>query len=280
MSLRALALNWRIDGPDATAFLALVAAIGTLYLLAAARGNSRDRRGRRWPRGRSVCFIAGLGVLVVDLYSGIGAQADERLSAHMLEHMVIWVIAAPLLAAGAPVRLAFYSLPRRGRRTLARWLHSSIVSAITAPTGSILLFSAALMVTHIPAIYGLALINPDVHEVEHGLYLLTSLLVWAPLLGVDPLPHRPGPRGRLACMAACMLPMIAIAVWLGTASDAVYSQYLHALGARALADQHLAATIMWAGGLPAFIAPFLVPKLTSARAPADRTRPAMTSAST
>jgi cytochrome c oxidase assembly factor CtaG len=206
MSLRALALNWRIDGPDATAFLVLVGAIGTLYLLATARGNSRDRRGRRWPRGRSVCFIAGLGVLVVDLYSGIGAQADERLSAHMLEHMVIWVIVAPLLAAGAPVRLAFYSLPRRGRRTLARWLHSSTVSAITDPIGSILLFSAALIVTHLPAIYGLALSNPYVHEAEHGLYLLTSLLVWAPLIGVDPVPHRPGPRGRFAWMGACRLP--------------------------------------------------------------------------
>jgi cytochrome c oxidase assembly factor CtaG len=128
-------------------------------------------------------------VLVVDLYSGIGTQADERLSAHMLEHMVIWVIAAPLLAAGAPVRLAFYSLPRGARRTLGRCLHSRIVSAITAPTVSILLFSAALMVTHIPAIYGLALSNPRVHEIEHGLYLLASVLVWAPLLGVDPLPH-------------------------------------------------------------------------------------------
>jgi hypothetical protein len=60
MSLRALALDWRIDGPDATAFLVLVAATGTLYLLAAARGNSRDRRGRRWLRGRSLCFMAGL----------------------------------------------------------------------------------------------------------------------------------------------------------------------------------------------------------------------------
>jgi putative membrane protein len=263
MSLRAVALNWRIDGPDATAFLVLVGAIGTLYLLATARGNSRDRRGRRWPRGRSGCFIAGLGVLVVDLYSGIGAQADERLSAHMLEHMVIWVIVAPLLAAGAPVRLAFYSLSRRGRRTLARWLHSRPVSAITTPTGSILLFSAALIVTHLPAIYGLALSNPYVHEAEHGLYLLTSLLVWAPLIGADPVPHRPGPRGRLAWMGACTLPMVAIAVWLGTAPDAVYSHYLHALGARALADQHLAATIMWAGGLPAFLAPLLARRLMS-----------------
>ena len=64
-------------------------------------------------------------------------------------------------------------------------------------------------------------------------------------------------------MGACVLPMVAIAVWLGTASDAVYSQYLDALGARALADQHLAATIMWAGGLPAFLAPLLAPRLMS-----------------
>lgn len=96
-----------------------------------------------------------------------------------------------------------------------------------------------MIVTHLPAIYGLALINPDVHEAEHGLYLLTSLLVWAPLIGVGPVPHRPGPRGRFAWMGACMLPMVAIAVWLGTAPDAVYSHYLHALGAHALADQHL-----------------------------------------
>lgn len=160
------------------------------------------------------------------------------------------------------MRLAFYSLPRRGRRTLARWLHTSTVSAITSPTGSISLFSAALLVTHLPAIYGLALSNSYVHELEHGLYLLTSLLVWVPLLGVDPLPHRPGPRGRFAGMGACMLPMVAIAVWLGTAPDAVYSHYVQALGARALADQHLAATIMSVGGLPAFLTLVIATRLT------------------
>jgi cytochrome c oxidase assembly factor CtaG len=130
-----------------------------------------------------------------------------------------------------------------------------------------LLFSAALIITHLPAIYGLALSNPYVHEAEHGLYLVTSLLVWAPLIGVDPVPHRPGPRGRFVWMGACMLPMVAIAVWLGTAPDAVYSHYLHALGAGALADQHLAVTIMWAGGLPAFLAPLLPPRLMSVRIP-------------
>jgi cytochrome c oxidase assembly factor CtaG len=114
MSLRAFVLDWSLDGPAGAAFLEVVVAIGAAYLLAAARGSRRDRRHRTWPRKRSAFFVAGLVVLVVDLYSGIGTEADVRLSVHMLEHMVMWVVVAPLLAAGAPVRLAFFALRARG----------------------------------------------------------------------------------------------------------------------------------------------------------------------
>ncbi|HYB31161.1 MAG TPA: cytochrome c oxidase assembly protein [Solirubrobacteraceae bacterium] len=255
--MRALALDWSLDGPVGEAFLVLSAAAGLVYLLAANVGSRRDRRRRTWPRGRTACFLAGLAVLVVDLYSGIGTEADTRLSIHMVEHMVMWVVVAPLLAAGAPVRLAFFALPRPNRRALARWLHSRGVSAVTGPVGSVSLFTAVLLISHLPVVYGLALRNDYVHEAEHGLYLLTALLVWAPLLGVDPLPHRLGPRGRLVCMGACMLPMALIALWLGTAPDPVYSHYLHTLGPAALRDQRVAATIMWAGCLPAFGVPAL-----------------------
>lgn len=258
MSLRTLALDWTIDGPVGAAFLVLVAAMAAIYLGAAAYGGRRDRRGRSWPQRRSVCFLAGLGLLVVDLYSGIGTQADVRLSVHMIEHMVLWVVVAPLLAAGAPVRLAFYALPRGGRRQLARWLHSRTVERLTRPLASVLLFSVVILVTHVPAVYGLALSNDYVHEAEHGLYLFVAILVWAPLLGVDPLPHRPGPRTQLVCMVACMLPMLLIAVWLGRAGHPVYGHYLGTLGPAALHDQRLAATIMWAAALPAFAVPALV----------------------
>jgi len=255
--MRALALDWSLDGPVGEAFLVLTVAAGLLYLLAARVGSHRDRRRRTWPHRRTACFLAGLIVLLVDLYSGIGTEADARLSIHMVEHMVMWVVVAPLLAAGAPVRLALFALPRPNRRALGRCLHTRAVSAVTGPVGSVSLFTAVLLISHLPIVYGLALRNDYVHEAEHGLYLLTALLVWAPLLGVDPLPHRPGPRGRLVCMAACMLPMALIALWLGTAPDPVYSHYLHTLGPAALRDQRAAATIMLAGCLPAFAVPAL-----------------------
>ena len=269
MSLRTLALDWSLDGPVGAAFLVLVAGVAAAYLGAAAYGSRRDRRRRAWPRRRSACFIAGLALLVIDLYSGIGTQADVRLSAHMVEHMVMWVLVAPLLAAGAPVRLAFFALPRPGRRVLAGWLHSRPVDLLTRPLGSVALFSAVLLTTHIPAVYGLTLQNDYVHEAEHGLYLLTALIMWAPLLGVDPLPHRPGPRAQAACMAGCMVPMALIAVWLATAHAPVYGHYLDALGPGALHDQRLAATIMWVAGLPAFGVPALIRAVApEARSPA------------
>jgi putative membrane protein len=255
MNLRALALNWTLDGPVGVAFLVLLFALAVLYLLAAERGRRRDRRGRRWPVNRTACFLTGLTVLVVDLYSGIGTGADTRLSVHMLEHMIIWLVVAPLLAAGAPVRLAFFALPRDGRRTLSRWLHSRPVSVLTSPVGSVSLFAAVLLVAHLPAVYGLTLSNDYLHALEHGLFLVTSVLVWAPVIGADPLPHRQTARGQLACMVACMIPMAVLAAWLSSASGAVYGHYVGLLGPSALSDQRVAALIMWVGGVPAFAVP-------------------------
>jgi putative membrane protein len=257
MSLRAFALDWSVGGPVGTAFLVVVVAVGAAYLAAAARGSRRDRRHRRWPRTRSAFFVAGLVVLVVDLYSGIGTEADVRLSVHMVEHMVMWVVVAPLLAAGAPVRLAFFALPRDGRRRLARWLRSRLASTLTRPGVTVLIFSGVLLLSHLPAIYGLTLRNDYVHEAEHGLYLITAVLMWASMLGVDPLPHRASARGELACMVGCMLPMALIALWLAAAPDPVYGHYLGTLGPAVIHDQRLAAAVMFAGSLPAFSVPVL-----------------------
>jgi cytochrome c oxidase assembly factor CtaG len=131
------------------------------------------------------------------------------------------------------------------------------VGCLTGPIGSVALFSAVILVCHVPAVYGLAVSNNYVHEAEHGVFLLASVIMWAPVLGSDPLPRRAGPVCRAAGMVLCMVPMALIAIWLQRAPHVVYAHYAGSLAQSALADQHLAATIMWCAGLPALAVPAL-----------------------
>jgi cytochrome c oxidase assembly factor CtaG len=184
----------------------------------------------------------------------------------MVEHMLIWLAAAPLLVAGAPIRLALFALGRHGRRRLSAALHSRAVIALAGPTLSTVLFSTVVVVSHLPVVYDLTLESELAHVTEHALYLLTAVLVWAPLIGADPLPHRPRPSGRCLCVLACMVPMAAIAVWLLAAGAPVYAPYEAALGpGAALDDQRLAGAIMLAAGVPA---------LALVSLPSPRPRPA------
>jgi putative membrane protein len=263
-----LALEWRLDGETVGVLIDAVA-IAAVYLFAVAYGEAHDRRSRRWPLDRTALFLCGVALFAVDLGSGIGAEADQRLSVHMLEHMVLWVGVAPLLVAGAPVRLALFALPPPGRRRLGRWLRSRPLRVLTSPLGSVSLFAAVMLVTHVPAVYGFALTHSTAHEAEHALYIASAMFLWAPLIGADPLPHRPSVEVRWACVAGCMVPMVAIAIWLATAGQPLYGHYVSTLGPAALSDQRLAATVMWAAGLPAL----LIAELVRVRGLARMTRP-------
>ena len=203
-------------------------AAGVVYLAAAELGRRRDRRSRRWPLGRTACFLGGLAVLLVALDSAIGAGADEHLTDHLVEHMLIWLVVAPLLVAGAPIRLA--------------------------------LFATVVVTTQMPGVFDLTLENDLVHVTEHAAYLLTAVLVWAPLVRADPLPHRVGIGGRCWCVAACMVPMAAVSIWLLAAGAPVYGPYREALGtATALHDQRVAGVIMLAAAAPALALALLAP---------------------
>ena len=254
MSVSGFFTEWELDGTVGLIFTLLTAAVGVAYLVATEVGRRRDRRSRRWPRARTASFLGGLALLLFAIDSGVGAQADTRLSAHMVEHMLIWLAAAPLLVAGAPLRLAFFALASRGRRRLAGVLRSRPVEAITGPVWSTAIFSVVILVTHLPVVYDLTLRNDLVHVCEHALYLLAACLVWAPLIGADPLPHRPGPAVRATCVIACMVPMGLVSIWLLLAHAPVYSPYGQVLGAAAAVhDQRVAGLIMLVAGLPAFV---------------------------
>jgi putative membrane protein len=204
--------------------VAVLAVYAALYALGV-------RRVRRWPAWRSACFAGGLGLIGVALL----APLDDRLSGHMAQHLILGVAAPLCLAASAPARLALGAL--RDPRPLARVLR---VLPVTPLTGWIA-FTAVLLGTHLTGLFELGVRHPLVHGLEHLALLAAGLLFWIPLVGADPLPHRPGPAARLAWLLAAMPPMGLVGARLLTGGVA-YSSY------PSLADQRTAAGVMWGAG--------------------------------
>jgi putative membrane protein len=233
--------SWSAD-PGLIALLAITAGA---YLF----GVTRARR--RWSTWRTTSFLAGLLVLALALLSGIDRYADELLSDHVIQHLLLVLVAPTLLLLGAPVRLALAGCPPRGRAVLGDVLSSRAVRALGRPLVGFTVFSLTVLATHLTGLFELALEHPLIHTFEHALYFWAGILLLAPLIGADPLPHRPGPVARFCWLMGAMIVMAIPGALLTFAPTIRYAFYLRpaqALGRSPLTDQHLAGAIMWVGG--------------------------------
>jgi cytochrome c oxidase assembly factor CtaG len=221
-----------------------LACAAVLYLIATGRAS------RPWPRRRTFSFLAGLGGLLVALQSGVDAYDDRLLSVHMVQHMLILLLAPLLLHAGRPVVLALAAAPRARRAGAARFM--ARIRPFTAPAPALVAFALVVVLTHLPAFYNAALRHAWIHYVEHLLYLLAGLVMWSPLVDGDPAPrHRLSGLGRLVYLIVAMLPMALVGAYLNRHASLVYPAYgpsARALGISALDDQAQAGAIMWVVG--------------------------------
>ncbi len=234
--------------------LALLLAAGLAFAAAA-------RRRARWPRRRTAAAVAGLAALGLAMAPVVDERAGALLSMHMVQHALLALVAAPLLVASAPVRLALGTLPRAPRRRLARLLHGRALRALARPLPGLAIFVVALAVVHLPPVYEAALRAPLVHAATHALLLWSAIALWVPLVGADPIPRQAGAVTRVGVLIAAMAAMGALGAALAALPRLAYPAYAAptiALGHDPLADQVLAGGIMWVGGmvvvLPALLA--------------------------
>ena len=221
-----------------------MACVAGLYLLGARRAAGR------WPWRRSVSFLAGLACLLAALQSGIDAYDDRLLSVHMVQHMLILLLAPLLLLGGRPVVLGLAALPPARRSGPARLLART--RPFTTPAAGLAVFAGVVVLTHLPGFYDAALRHDWIHYAEHLLYMLAGLVMWSPLVDADPSPrHRLSGLGRLVYLILAMLPMALVGAYLNRHASLVYPAYgppAGALGISALDDQAQAGAIMWVLG--------------------------------
>ena len=212
----------------------VVAAAAWLYL----RGV---RRTRGWPRRRSWCASLGLVTLFV---AGAGPPAVYEGSwfwVHMVQHLLLTLVAAPLLAFSAPAALVLRAGSTRARDALLRAVHARPVRALTHPVVTWAGFGFVMWVTHYSPLYDAALHDDAWHALEHALYLGAALLFWAPVAGLDPTRRVARPL-RVAYLLAAIPVQSFLGLAIYSANAPLYDHYA------SIDDQRTAGAVMWIGG--------------------------------
>jgi putative membrane protein len=246
-SLAGALLAWQFEAHE---LLPLIAA--ALLFRLAERRVARDHPRNPHPRWRAWCWYAGLGVLLVALQSPIGTYDTTLFSVHMVQHLLMAMVAAPLLALGAPITLLLRVVsPRTRQRWVLPVLHSLPMRAISFPVVTWVLFAGVMWATHFSGLYDAALEDPLAHFAEHALYMGAALLFWWPAVGADPSPWRMPHALRVGYLFLGMPQSSFLGLAILSAPDVLYPHYAtleRSWGPSPLADQQLAGGIMWAGG--------------------------------
>jgi putative membrane protein len=196
--------------------------------------------------------------MAIALQSGIERYDTSLFSVHMVQHLLLTLVAAPLIVLGAPVTLALRVSSARVRRAvLLPILHSRLLRIVSFPVVAWLLFAAVMWASHVSPLFDLALEDRAVHDFEHALYLGSALLFWWPAVGLDPSPWRMAHPVRILYVFLQMPQNTFLAVFILQASAPLYPHYatlVRSWGPTSLADQQAAGGIMWLVGDILFIA--------------------------
>ncbi len=221
--------------------------------------------------------MAGLASIILALSPPIDALAPVLLRAHMTQHLLLMMVAPPLLWMGAPVAPMLLGLPRPIRRWVALVLASPagrrLARVLANPAMSGAAFFVAFWAWHVPALYDLALHSDFWHHVEHACFFATAVLFWRPVILPWPA-HSAWPRwAMIPYLVLADLQNSVLSAVLTFSDRVIYTAYEAvppSQGISALEDQAIAGVIMWVPGSLAFLLPVLWIVATMAMRGPDR----------
>ena len=220
------------------------------------------RRGHRRPASlpRLAAYLGGLGGVALALFSPLDHLAAVLLGAHMIQHQLLIMVAAPLVLLGNPLPFVLWGVPAAGRRALGRALAPRgglrrLLAVVTSLPVAGLAYTVVLWAWHLPRAYEAALAHEAVHDLEHLSFFAAAVLFWWPVIG--PAPRFAGARGalyyglRIGYLILAAGQNTLLGALIGLTERVLYPSYAQAprlFGLSALEDQALAGGIMWSGG--------------------------------
>lgn len=238
-----LAWNWE---PWIIASLALAAALYVRGVSALWRRAGLRRGIRAW---QAAAFALGWLTLALALISPLDSLGSALFSAHMIQHEVLMLVAAPLLVLSRPVHAFLWALPLSWRRRLGEWSRSRWAQGswgmLTAPLSAWTIHAAALWIWHAPSLFQAALRSELAHALQHSSFLFSALLFWWALI------HARGIMGLGAAVFYLLTTSIhsgVLGALLTFSSSLWYPAYSNTTaiwGLTAIEDQQLGGLIMW-----------------------------------
>jgi len=209
-------------------------------------------RGDAWSPWRTASWLAGgLGSIALATMTGLGAYDETLFSVHMVQHMILAMVAPVFLALGAPVTLALRTLPVRPRRALVAVLHSRVARVLAFPLVGWGLFVATPFALYFSPLYEAGLRHPWLHELEHVHFVLVGCLFFWPLIGLDPLPGRVAYPLRFLLLFVTLPFHAILGLSIMNGSQLIAGDYytaLHLAWSDPASEQKVGGGLLWASG--------------------------------
>ncbi|HEY3279335.1 MAG TPA: cytochrome c oxidase assembly protein [Gemmatimonadales bacterium] len=207
--------------------------------------------GLKAPRRQVASFAGALLVLLVALNGPLHDLSDCCLfSVHMAQHLVLTLVFPPLLLYGTPAWVVRPVLGPRWVRTVAR--------VVTRPLVAAALFTAPIVLWHVPRFYEAALRHHNLHILQHLVFLATAVVMWWPILSPVPELPRLSYPGQMLYLFLLGIPMSVTGALITLSDQVLYPFYAAAprvWGVGVLADQQIGGLLMWVpGGLVLWLA--------------------------
>jgi cytochrome c oxidase assembly factor CtaG len=230
--------------------VAMVLVALALYLWGVKRVNQRQPR-HPWDVGKTVAFVAGLICVSIAIFSFIGVYDGELFWDHMVQHLILIMVAAPLFAIGSPIDLAWRASTGQTHLVITEVLRSKVAKFLGHPMLAFITYAVMIPVTHLTVWYNYTLQHESVHNAEHLVFLGVGYLFWRQIFGSDPNQYRMHPILQFGYLFLAIPIDTFTGLSLDQATHELFPAYLamHRTWGPGLTDDlHIGGVLMWVGG--------------------------------
>jgi putative copper resistance protein D len=238
-----------VSGFDFVPVAMIVVALA-LYLWGVRRNNALHPR-HPWPIGKTIAWAGALVTTGVGIFSFVGVYDGELFWDHMIQHLILIMVAAPLFAVASPLRLAWCSTSGTAHLVVTEALRSRVATFLGNPIVAFILYAVVIPISHLTIWYNYTLTQESVHNAEHLVFLLVGYLFWRQIFGNDPNAHRLHPALQFFYLFMAIPIDTFTGLSLAGATHEMFPAYFathRAWGPSYIVDLHVGGDIMWVVG--------------------------------